>query len=163
MANFMLRILRDRWAFYKRAFLDYTIKKKSFPENLGESARRQKAKKAAADSIGWLGEDLAVNALRDAGYRILARNRKIKNHEIDVIAEEGGVIAFIEVKSRSSHEFGRPAEAVRWDRQKRYQTAAQLYLLENKVNGRSVRFDVVSVDFTDDRNKPEIQIIKRAF
>lgn len=111
--------------------------------------------------LGRLGERLAANLLRAEGLRILARNQKISGHEVDIIAADGDLVVFVEVKTRSGGGFGRPEEAVNHRRQKRLKAAGQMYLsrLKKRV---SLRFDVVSVDFS--RNpRGEVTHIRNAF
>jgi len=112
--------------------------------------------------LGKLGEDLACNALRHQGYRLVDRNVKIYKREVDVIAVEKGTLVFVEVKARSDHSFGKPLEAVDTKRRNRLRKAAELYALGKKMKNVSIRFDVVTVDFSED-NAGTIEIIKNAF
>ncbi|VAX26056.1 hypothetical protein MNBD_NITROSPINAE02-357 [hydrothermal vent metagenome] len=112
--------------------------------------------------LGRLGEDLAVNELKANGYKISERNAKVYKREVDVIAMDGDMIVFVEVKSRSGHRYGRPIEAIDNKRKGRLRKAAELYLAQKKIKGASVRFDVVTVDYTDSP-KPKIEIVKNAF
>ena len=112
--------------------------------------------------LGAFGEDLAVSELVLGGYRVLERNTRIYGREVDVIAEEAGALVFIEVKTRSDHSFGKPLEAVDSRRRARLRKAAELYVLKNHVKNVSIRFDVVTVDFTGG-GSPEIEIVKNAF
>jgi len=118
----------------------------------------------AADhlDLGARGEDLAGRYLRRAGYRLLIRNFRCRFGEIDLIAEEGGSLVFVEVKTRSSAGFGHPLEAV--DRRKQGQLirAAHIYLSEQAAEERFCRFDVVSVTFGGD-GTPVIEVVKNAF
>jgi putative endonuclease len=118
----------------------------------------------AADhlDLGARGEELAGKYLRRAGYRLLIRNFRCRFGEIDLIAEEGGCLVFVEVKTRSSAGFGHPLEAV--DRRKQGQLirAARIYLSEQAAEERFCRFDVVSVTFGSD-GTPVIEVVKNAF
>src|SRR5947209_7314149 len=62
--------------------------------------------------IGRRGEEAAAEQLKAAGYRILARNYRCPSGEIDLVAEERGVLVFVEVKTRSSAAYGSPRDAV---------------------------------------------------
>ena len=98
---------------------------------------------------GLRGEEEAVRYLERRGVRILARNFRDRNGEIDIIGEQDGVLLFFEVKYRSSSRYGDPAEAVTAEKQKNICRTA-LYYLNRTGRGTSlpVRFDVIGV--TDD-------------
>ena len=111
-------------------------------------------------SAGKRGEDLACKYLKKDKYKILEKNYRTKQGEIDIIAEDkGGVLCFIEVKARSRTDYGNPEESVTYYKQKRLLAAAFNYLESKKISSKDMRFDIVSVDL----NKDEIKIIKNAF
>jgi putative endonuclease len=114
-------------------------------------------------SLGRLGEECAVEYLKNKGYQILDSNFRNKLGEIDLIAKDGKVISFIEVKTRKSNQFGAPFEAVHSTKQYKMVRLALSYL---KYKFHSVeilcRFDVISIHF-DSSNKPIIQHIQNAF
>jgi len=112
--------------------------------------------------LGKLGEEMASNALRSEGYRITDRNLKVDKREIDIVAIDGGALVFIEVKTRSGHSHGKPAEAVDKTRRIRMRKAGELYAMYKRLKDVSIRFDVVTVDFADDP-KGKVEIIKNAF
>lgn len=124
-------------------------------------ARARLSGKRAHLTLGALGEDLAVNALTAKGYRIVARNHKIYKHEIDVIAMDGKTLVFVEVKTRSNRDYGKPLEAIGPSRVKRLRKAAELYLAKEKIKGVSVRFDAVSVEMIG--GKTVVEVVKNAF
>ena len=96
-------------------------------------------------AAGTSGETAACEALARAGLPILARNFRRPTGEIDIIARDRRTIAFIEVKTRSSLRFGRPAEAVDKAKQLHILRTAMLYLAEKGLEDAPVRFDVVEV------------------
>jgi putative endonuclease len=98
---------------------------------------------------GRRGEDLAHRYLRSRGFTIVARNYRPRSSrgEIDVIAWDGSVLVFVEVKSRANTDFGTPDEAVDHDKQTHLIRAAQAYLARTGTRWTSVRFDIVSVVF----------------
>jgi putative endonuclease len=118
----------------------------------------------AADhlDLGARGEELAGKYLRRAGYRLLARNFRCRFGEIDLVAEEGDNLVFVEVKTRSSVDFGHPLEAVDLRKQGQLIRAAHVYLREQAAEERFCRFDVVAVTFGG-KGAPEIELIKNAF
>ncbi|MGH2726061.1 MAG: YraN family protein [Actinomycetota bacterium] len=92
------------------------------------------------------GEDIAARFLTRNGWRIVGRNVRCgRAGEIDIVAERGGVLAFVEVKTRSSARFGTPGEAVTWRKQHRIRVLARHYLMNTRIRAAAVRFDVVEV------------------
>ena len=96
-------------------------------------------------ATGSLGESAACQALEKARITILERNFRRPTGEIDIIAREGKTILFVEVKTRSSLKFGRPAEAVDRNKQLHIVRTAMYYLAEHGLEDAPVRFDVVEV------------------
>lgn len=94
---------------------------------------------------GEAGEEAAVAYLEAQGYAIRARNFGCRYGELDVVAEKGEVLAFVEVRMRSSAVWGDPAHTVSGAKQRRVVKAALHYLFRYGLQGRMVRFDVVSV------------------
>ncbi len=111
--------------------------------------------------FGKQSEDAAIKFLKGRGYKVIRRNYKTKFSEIDIIAEDKGVICFVEVKARHSRLFGEPAEAVCAAKQRRISKAAICYLKENNSLEHPARFDVISLLYIKD--PPEIDLIKDAF
>ena len=111
--------------------------------------------------LGKIGEEAAVRALRNNGYKIIARNYRTKLGEIDIIAKDKDTFCFVEVKTRSSDKFGLPSEAVSEAKQKQIAKAALVYLKENKLLEQKARFDVVSV--LNSKEGQKIDLIKNAF
>ena len=94
--------------------------------------------------LGFSGERRAVRYLKDSGYEILERNFRCPFGEVDIIAQRGEYVAFIEVKARSGDSFGRPNEAVRRDRQRRYINCARFYF-SGRTMDCVVRFDIIEI------------------
>jgi len=92
-----------------------------------------------------MGEAAAADVLRQRGYRLLCRNYRCRAGEADLVAEEGGALVFVEVKSRSSLRRGLPREAVTPRKQRRLGRAARAYCAERELGDRGCRFDVVEV------------------
>lgn len=99
-----------------------------------------KSKKA----LGKFGEDAAASFLTFRFYKILERNYRKRNAEVDIIAKKGKMLCFVEVKTRSGDKFGTPSEAVDLRKQQKIILGAQNYLLQNEWQGE-VRFDVAEV------------------
>ena len=113
-------------------------------------------------SLGRQGEELACKHLRKLGYRILCCNYRRRQGEIDIVAEEGKVLVFVEVKTRSGLAFGDPLEAVTPRKQSQIARTAMQYLAENDAHDRSSRFDVVGVLIEAD-GAFALQLVRDAF
>ena len=98
---------------------------------------------------GELAEDAAETYLCAQGYKIVERNLRTKLGEIDVLALDGEVLCFVEVKARLSAEFGSAIEAVGPRKRKRLAKVAALVLARNRT-ARACRFDVLGIDRADD-------------
>ncbi|MDZ7642434.1 MAG: YraN family protein [Desulfurivibrio sp.] len=111
--------------------------------------------------LGRRGEQLARDWLERSGYRILESNCRLQSGELDLVAEEGGELVFIEVKSRRGDAFGSALEAVDYRKQARLIRCAREYLARRRAHNRPARFDVVAVNFAG--GKPAIEVVKNAF
>ena len=113
---------------------------------------------------GDIGEELACKYLLQNGYKILERNFRIRGGEIDVIALDGETLAYIEVKTRTSYQFGRPEESITLRKLKFLERAAKFWRAKRKSLIRLPdleRIDFVGVDLSD--SQPQINLIKNAF
>jgi putative endonuclease len=111
--------------------------------------------------LGRTGEDAAATLYLKQGFRIVGRNWRRSEGELDLIAWRHGLVVFCEVKTRSSDYFGLPAEAVGFHKQRRLRRLAGRWLSENRSRGAAVRFDVVSVIVRNGRT--EVTQIPNAF
>lgn len=100
----------------------------------------------SAHRFGRFGEDCAAEWYRQNGYRILSRNWRCVRGELDLVVSRGSLVAFVEVKARSSRRFGSGAEAVDWRKQTRIRSLASQWLEENGSYVAELRFDVIDVD-----------------
>lgn len=98
--------------------------------------------------IGKKGEDMAVEYLTNLDYRILERNYRSGRIEIDIIAQHGNKLVFIEVKTRTGRSFGLPEEAVDDSKQESIEACAETYILDNGWEG-NIRFDIIAVSLND--------------
>jgi putative endonuclease len=96
--------------------------------------------------LGAIGEELAAAALAARGYAILERRYATERGEIDIIAEDGETLVFVEVRARATGEFGRAAESITVAKQRRVARMAVEYLSRRGIRDRPCRFDVVAVD-----------------
>lgn len=96
--------------------------------------------------IGYEYETVAAEFLKEKGYRILTQNFYTKFGEIDLIAQDGEYLVFVEVKYRSNDESGHPLEAVNPRKQQCLKKAAQFYLIRYGMSADiSCRFDVIGI------------------
>lgn len=112
---------------------------------------------------GKLGEDLAVSYLKSRGYKILERNFKKRYGEIDIIAQEGETLVFVEVKTRFSQEFGPPEEAVSFWKLRQVAKTGEFYKMLHPELPELLRIDVVAVELNPDQTCKEIRLIKNAY
>ena len=110
---------------------------------------------------GDVGENAVVKWLSRRRYKIISRNFFCRFGEIDIIAQKGGCICFVEVKARSQGAWERPASAVDIHKQRRIITTAQQFLTENPSELQP-RFDVAEV-FLDNGKAGKINYIENAF
>lgn len=97
-------------------------------------------------ALGMLGEDLACEELRRRGYAILDRRFRTRSGELDIVARDGRVIVFVEVRARSDGRFGSAFESITWQKRHRLSRMASSYLfLKRLPEHADCRFDVVSV------------------
>ncbi len=109
------------------------------------------------------GEDAAAAALRERGYRIVARNVRLRRGELDIIAEDHGTLVFVEVKTRRSRAYGTPAEAVTPAKRRALATLALAYLGRRGLCGRACRFDVVEVWLDAADRVARLEVLRDAF
>jgi len=107
---------------------------------------------------GNLGEDLAVKYLQKHGYKILDRNFHCRFGEIDIIAQDGQTLVFVEVKTRWSKKFGEPQEAITFKKLRSIIKTMQYFLLLYPKSPRDIRIDVVSIDLGG--KFPKLNLIK---
>jgi putative endonuclease len=112
--------------------------------------------------LGRTGEKLAARFLEKKGFKILEHNFRARQGEIDLIAEDGEFLVFVEVKSSYRTDAESPVFRVDTRKQARLAKAAEVYLVKHEIDDeRSVRFDVVTVQFV--KGKPHIEHIEDAF
>ncbi|WP_425449593.1 YraN family protein [Dethiothermospora halolimnae] len=109
---------------------------------------------------GNIGEDIAIEYLEKNGYKIIDRNFSSRFGEIDIIARKDYIVAFIEVKTRSSIKYGNPYEFVDKNKQRKIGKTALYYIKINNLINTQFSFDIMEV-FLKEQNK--INHIKDAF
>lgn len=99
---------------------------------------------AQHNELGKKGEQLAVDFLEQKGYAILERNYRFNKAEVDIIAKTGDILAIIEVKTRSTTDFGNPQDFVKPKQIQRLVTAVNEYVNINALD-LEVRFDIIAI------------------
>ena len=95
--------------------------------------------------LGIRGEEIAANYLKKKGYRIISRNFRLRNGEIDIIATHNNTLVFIEVKTRTSNKYGTPFEAITYFKLKALLRSAQIYQQTQKNLPQLLRIDAIAV------------------
>lgn len=111
--------------------------------------------------VGIEGEAVARRFLEGLGFRIVEENFACPLGEIDLIAHDGEVLVFVEVKARRSARFGAPAEAVHARKQRQILRVAEAYMRERRLRG-PCRVDVVAVEFPPQGAKARVELIRNA-
>jgi len=127
---------------------------------MAESTR--KSTSDARQNLGRLGERLASDTLEMRGYRIIERNFRCRSGEIDLVAEEGQDLVFVEVKTRRGTAYGLPEEAVNSRKSIKLQEVACYYLDLHNLPDCSWRIDVVAVQFSSTGKLEEIRVYQHA-
>jgi putative endonuclease len=123
---------------------------------------RQFRKLLASKPLGRRGEDAAARYLRKLGYVIVARGHRDNIGELDLIAVDGRTVIFVEVKTRTTHDAGHPADAVDNAKQQRLTRLALSYMQRHDLLECAARFDVVAVTWPAG-GRPKIEHFKNAF
>ena len=111
--------------------------------------------------LGDLGEKAAEDLLAAQGYRIVARKHRCPRGEVDLVAEQGELLVFVEVRTRATAAFGGPEETVGAAKQQRVVRAARDFLARWRGPPRGARFDVVAI--VDHPEGPRLSHIPGAF
>ncbi|MCB0400168.1 MAG: YraN family protein [Winogradskyella sp.] len=115
---------------------------------------------AQHNELGKKGEQLAVDFLIENNYNIVERNYRFDKAEVDIIAQKGSILAIIEVKTRSSLDFGNPQDFVKPKQIKNLVKAVDEYITENNLD-TEVRFDIIAI--VKKGKQYEIEHLENAF
>ena len=116
---------------------------------------------AEHNDLGKWGEQVAADYLLRKGYEIIERDWKSGHRDLDIIALDGDIVVFVEVKTRSNRMFTDPVDAVGYQKIHNLQQAANHYVKYRHIDG-DIRFDIVCVTGAIDA-EPEIEHIEDAF
>jgi len=110
---------------------------------------------------GFFGENMAANYLSNQGFEILYRNWRYKHLEIDIIASKNGLLRIIEVKTRSSIQFGYPEQFINTQKMQFLKNAAAHFQYENS-QWKYLQFDIISI-FLNDSKQWELLFIEDVY
>ncbi len=96
-----------------------------------------------------MGEKIALTYLRQNKFKIVSKGFRLYRGEIDLIAQDGNVLVFVEVKTRSKGSLGLPEESVNFRKQRQIRKIAEGYLALNNIDNVECRFDVISIVFDE--------------
>jgi len=113
--------------------------------------------------IGAWGEQAAADYLVEHGYKIVARNVRTPYGEIDIVARQGEMMIFVEVKTRTTNDRGRPFDAIHPAKQRRLARLALSFIHGRRMEDRSCRFDAVAVCLTPEGRVVQVEIMPNAF
>jgi len=111
---------------------------------------------------GILGEKLAKDFLEKKGYHVIETNYRCPEGEIDIIAKHGDFLVFIEVRTKTSREFGTPEESITLAKKERMKATAAYYQQTHHNLPPLWRIDVVAVELNQKRELPRIELIENA-
>ncbi|MBT5794972.1 MAG: YraN family protein [Deltaproteobacteria bacterium] len=112
--------------------------------------------------LGRESENAAEAYFKKKGYRIIEKNFRCKLGEIDIIADQGGELVFIEVEARADHQYGHPFNAVTPTKQRKIIKVAQSFLAKHQLLEKRTRFDVVGLT-ADSEGTFTIELLENAF
>lgn len=112
--------------------------------------------------VGSRGEKLAVDFLKGLGYKIVQMNFRCRQGEIDIIAQQGECLVFVEVRTKKSSDFGTPEESVTYSKREKLISLANIYLQTLDSPPPSWRIDVVAVELTPDNKISRLEHIENA-
>lgn len=115
---------------------------------------------AQHNELGKKGEQLAVDFLLKNGYEIIERNYRFDKAEVDIIAKKDNFLAIIEVKTRSSTDFGNPQDFVKPKQMQRLVKAVDEYITESDLDVE-VRFDIIAI--VNEGKQFKIEHLENAF
>jgi putative endonuclease len=130
------------------------VKRKDVKRNGGTMKDKRK-------KLGRLGENLAADRLERQGYVIRQRNYRCPVGEMDIVAEDGDCLVFVEVRTRRGQEYGTPEESITAAKQVKLVEVAQTYLQEHDWPG-DWRIDVVAVELTRGGKLERVTVIQNA-
>jgi putative endonuclease len=130
------------------------------PVTAEEGSRGRAAQAESSSARGARAEGLAADFLTAHGYRVVARNHRCPRGEIDIVAWEGEVLCFVEVRARTPSRFGSPLETIRSQKMRRIVRAARHFVSSLPPPWPPMRFDAVGIELSEPLR---IELVRAAF
>ena len=111
---------------------------------------------------GELGEEIAAQRLREAGYRIVERKHRTPHGEIDLVCEHNGTVVFVEVRTRRPSGFGSPEESITPEKAAHMTDSAQHYIQSADVEYHDWRIDLVAIELGHNGRLLRFNVIENA-
>jgi putative endonuclease len=118
--------------------------------------------KGARKRLGDAGEEIATRELVRRGYVVRERNWRCPEGELDMVAEQGQMLVFVEVRTRRGDRFGTPEESITPAKRAHLIAAAQAYLQAHSLQDRDWRIDVVAVEMSAQGQLWRVDVIENA-
>jgi len=118
--------------------------------------------KGARKRLGNVGEEIATRELTRRGYAVRERNWRCPEGELDMVAEQGEMLVFVEVRTRRGDRFGTPEESITLAKRAHLIAAAQAYLQAHSLQDRDWRIDVVAVEMSAQGQLLRVDVIENA-
>lgn len=112
--------------------------------------------------VGAKGENVAAEHLKKRGYKIIQRNFRCRQGEIDIIAQQGECLVFVEVRTKKSYGYGTPEESITIEKSERLISLAEGYIQTLDTPPQSWRIDVVAVELTPGNKTSRLEHIENA-
>jgi putative endonuclease len=113
-------------------------------------------------TVGDLGEKIAVDSLKKQGFKIIEKNYRCKNGEIDIIAEANKSLVFVEVRTKTNGEFGTPEESITANKKEKIVNSVFSYLNSHSCLSRNWRIDFIGIELTHDGQVKRLNHIENA-
>jgi len=113
--------------------------------------------------LGAHGEAIARRHLESLGYRIVDQNVRLPGGELDIVAWDGPILVFVEVRARRTRAHGTPVESVDWRKRSRIARLAERYLHSRGLRDVTCRFDVIGISWSAEEDGPRVDHIAGAF
>ena len=107
--------------------------------------------------VGRFGEELAKNYLIRRGYKIIGLNIRQSYQELDIVARQGGLVVFVEVKTRIGHLYGPAENAFVYSKLKRMTKGMEMFMRANKISADNIRADLITVDVNKSKQTAKIK------